>query len=140
MGEGPGIKAVLDTNVVVSAVRHGSVTRQVAEAWHQRRFHWLVSQEILDEYIRVLAYPKFRLDQHEILVVLNKAILPYTQVVRVRSQVRMAPDPSDNKFLACAVDGQADYLVSGDHRLLAVKRYRHVRVVGVAEFLHVLAS
>ena len=140
MGEGPGIKAVLDTNVVVSAVRHGSVTRQVAEAWYQRRFHWLVSQEILDEYIRVLAYPKFRLDQHEILVVLNKAILPYTQVVRVRSQVRVAPDPSDNKFLACAVDGQADYLVSGDHRLLAVERYRRVQVVGVAEFLHVLAS
>ena len=137
MGQKP--KAVLDTNVVVSAVRRGSVTRRVAEAWHQGRFRWLVSKEILDEYIRVFAYPKFQLDHDEITALLNHAILPYVDVIHVHSVIHHVADPDDDKFLACAVDGHADYIVSGDQDLLRLQRYQGIAVVSVNEFLRIIS-
>ncbi len=47
-------------------------------------------------------------------------------------------DPKDDKFIACAVDGNADYIVSGDADLLVLAEYRGVRIVQPAEFVEIL--
>ena len=47
-------------------------------------------------------------------------------------------DPSDNKFIECAIAANADYLVSGDEHLLEIGRYQDTRIVSVREFLQIL--
>ncbi len=44
-------------------------------------------------------------------------------------------DPSDNAFLECAVDGRADYIVSGDRHLLGLGTYRGIQIISPREFL-----
>ena len=47
----------------------------------------------------------------------------------------MAADPADDKFLACALDGRADLLVSGDDHLLRLKAFHHIPIVSARQFL-----
>jgi hypothetical protein len=44
-------------------------------------------------------------------------------------------DPKDDKFLACAVEGKAHYLVSSDRDLLEMRRYCDVAIVNPGQFL-----
>jgi predicted nucleic acid-binding protein len=44
-------------------------------------------------------------------------------------------DPTDNMFLACALDGQADYVVSGDHHLLSLGSLQGIGIVSPRDFL-----
>jgi uncharacterized protein len=50
----------------------------------------------------------------------------------------VAADPDDNKYLAAAVEGLADLVVSGDDHLLALKAYEGIRIVSAREFLTLL--
>ena len=113
----------------------------LAEAWRTHRCLPLLSQEIFDEYLRVLTYPKFQLSSSEITRVLEHDFLPHAEFVRVTSRVEViAADPSDNKFLACALDGRADVLASGDHHLLALKRFHATEILTARQLLDRLAS
>ncbi len=130
------IRAVLDTNVVVSALIYKATAFPVATAWKQHRFQLLVSPPLLEEYIRVLHYPKFRLTQREIAHLLYQELVPFLTPVKATPAPRVIhADPSDNHVLACAVAGKAGVIVSGDHHLLKVGRYRRVPIVTLADFL-----
>ncbi len=60
----------------------------------------------------------------------------YTSRVRVISKIDIIKkDPTDNIFLACAKDGKADYIVSGDHHLLDLKIFLQTLIVSPKEFL-----
>lgn len=114
---------VLDTNVALSALvfREGRVALLRA-AWQSRRFHPLVMKATAEEFVRVLAYPKFRLSQEERNDLLAD-YLPYCKVVSPPARLPRAPkcpDPDDVPFLQLAVAGKADYLVTGDKALLGL--------------------
>ena len=133
------IRVVLDTNILVSTALPRSRLQPVVAAWQQRRCRVLISPEIFDEYLRVLTYPKFRLSSDEIRRIVEREILPYTELVHVTSQFRVVTDdPSDDKFLACAVDGHAGWLVTGDRHLLVLRTFRGVRIGPPAAFLQAL--
>jgi len=51
---------------------------------------------------------------------------------------RITEDPSDNEFLGCAIEGEADYILSGDEHLLALKNYRGIQIVNADSFLKIL--
>jgi hypothetical protein len=48
---------------------------------------------------------------------------------------RLTADPTDNKFLACALEGQADYIVSRDPHLLNLKHFHGIQIVEVPTFV-----
>lgn len=111
------LRVVLDTNVVLSAlIFNKGVTAQLRSAWQRGDFVPLVSTVTVQELMRVLAYPKFRLDlasQQELLA----DYLPYAHVVRVPETVPGLPDcrdPHDLPFLMLAATGKVDVLVTGD--------------------------
>ncbi|HEY7556292.1 MAG TPA: putative toxin-antitoxin system toxin component, PIN family [Candidatus Binatia bacterium] len=54
--------------------------------------------------------------------------------------VNVARDPQDNKFLACASEGNADYLVSGDDDLLQIEVFERTQIVRPSVFLETLQS
>ena len=85
--------------------------------------------------IRVLAYPKFGLTPPEILPI-ARDIRRFAQLVNVTSSVdAIADDPTDNRFLECALDGNAQYIISGDHHLLSLGSFHGVEILRPRDFL-----
>lgn len=117
------VRVVLDTNVVLSAlVFGGGAAGRVRRAWQQGALLPLASNATVQELVRVLAYPKFRLtqqDQDELLA----DYLPYAQTVRIPQPPPTVPacrDVLDEPFMHLAVAGRAQVLVSGDRDFLAI--------------------
>ena len=117
------VRVVLDTNVVLSAlVFRGGTAGQVRQAWQQGVVLPLASTATVQELVRVLAYPKFRLspaEQDELLA----DYLPYAEIVRIPQQPPTVPDCRDAldlPFMHLAVAGKAKVLVTGARDLLAI--------------------
>ena len=108
------IRVVLDTNVVVSAhIRPAGIPARILLLAFAKEFELCVSSEIVAEYDEVLRRPKFKIDSHVVdeflqtLSITAVAISPATQI-------RAAADPDGDKFLVCALEAEADYLVTGN--------------------------
>ncbi len=140
------IRAVLDTNVVVSAVLSPQgIPAQILLAGIEKAFTFLFSPPIFTEIRRVLNYPKIarqlssrqvsNAELEELFTNLASfaVVTPGELVVDV-----VAADPDDNMFLACALEGRADFLVSGDAHLLELKSHQGVVIVTPQEFLAIL--
>ena len=140
------LRVVLDTNQFVSSVlvRHG-LPAQVLEAWRQRQFILIISPAIIAEIRSTLGYPRIKRkypvtdDDVESLV----ALLAHDAVV-VPGAVNLSgvipDDPDDEKVLACALEGQADLIVSGDRHLRALGEYQGIPIISARELLERLAS
>ncbi len=117
------LRVVLDTNVVLSAlVFGGAAAGRVRQAWQQGALLPLASTATVQELVRVLAYPEFRLsgeEQKELLA----DYLPHTETVRIPQPPPHVPacrDVLDEPFMQLAAAGKAQVLVSGDRDLLAI--------------------
>jgi len=138
------IRAVLDTNQYVSmAIKAGGTADRLLAAWREERFVLLLSPPILDEIVRVLRSPRLRrlirLTAPELNGLMESLLLD-AELTPGRLAVDVVTrDPSDNMFLACAVEGRADYVVSGDDDLLTLGSYQGIPIVTAAEFLRILA-
>ena len=130
------IRVVLDTNTVISALLFPGTASRLVPLWQSRRITVLVSREILKEYLRVLAYPKFQLSDQEIRQLVEEELLPFVETIRVRRRLAVVRrDPDDDKFLECAVTGRAGYLVTGDRDLRELDSFRGIIILTVGEFL-----
>lgn len=130
------MRVVLDTNAVVSALLFSGGSSKLVSLWQNGLITPLLSRAILDEYLPVLSYPKFELSEMEIKELIQEELLPFTELVRPKRRLRVVRrDPSDNRFLECAVAGKASVIISGDKNLLSLGRYRKVRIQSPAQFL-----
>lgn len=127
-------KVVFDTNVSIASFFWDGYPRKIYELAKSHEIKLFYSREILEELIRVLAYKKFGLTTDEILPIANDFITT-AQLVDVVSEIKViTQDPSDNIFLECAKDSHADYIISGDHHLLDLKKYGNIRIVSPKDF------
>jgi putative PIN family toxin of toxin-antitoxin system len=130
------IRAVLDTNVVISALLFSGPASRLVSAWQSSLVRPVVSAFILGEYIRVLAYPKFKLASAEIHALTEEEFLPFAETVKVTpSAVPALRDADDAKFITCARTAGVRWLVSGDDHLLSLRRVPSVEIVSIATFL-----
>ena len=130
------VKVVVDTNVLVSALLFGGKPGKLIPLWQRGKIRPLASKEIIDEYLRVITYPKFKLAEEEINFLLYQEILPYFEVIDVESGPRIIiKDSEDDKFIRCALAGKAKCIVSGDRHLLAIKTYRKIKILTPSDFL-----
>jgi len=132
-------RVVLDTSVLISALLFkGELSRLVVQ-WQMGVFIPVISKETFEELEAVLGYPKFRLSNEEKRLILREEILPFFEVMEVREKVRgICRDLADDKFVSCAVSAGADFIVTGDKDLMAVKRYRSVKIVSASDFLKMM--
>ena len=140
----PAPKAVLDANVWVSALLWGGKPAEIIKASEQGKVRLFASEEIIREISQVLNYPKLRKVyeseemNHEELI---EAVLKVVRFVQVSRRVKVVLEhPADDKFIECALEAKADYVVSGDKHLLKVGNYEKIQVVSVREFLGVLEA
>lgn len=139
------VRAVLDANVFVSAAIHpdGPPGRIIERFLRTDVFTLVLSDAIVDEVMRALAYPKVRryvrrgLDAAlwmEDLVLLADVVLDTVQVTG------LSKDADDDKYLAAAIAGRASLVVTGDPHLLTVGEYEGVRIVTPRAFLDLLSA
>ncbi len=138
------LKALPDTNQLVSSLLSArGLQRQLIDAWRNRAFVLLLAPGQIEEVGEVLSRPKivnkYRIvpsDRHAFLELLSAEalLLPHGQAPGV------CRDPDDDYLLGCAAAGGADYLVTGDDDLLAVRQFRDVAIVDARAFLAVLSA
>jgi putative PIN family toxin of toxin-antitoxin system len=137
------IKAVLDTNVLVSGlVSQKGPPRQILDAWLEGRYTLVLSLYLVDELAHVLTYPRIAervcLTQKELEAILA-ALLSQAELTPDKLQLPgVMRDPKDDPVLACAVEGQVDYIVSGDQDLLVLGEYESVQVITPRQFVELL--
>jgi putative PIN family toxin of toxin-antitoxin system len=136
MGKVKVKRVVIDTNVVISALLFGGEPGELIPLWKSGRIKPLASKEMVDEYLRVLTYPKFGLTPEEINFLLYQEIVPYFEIVKAKpGRVIVRDDPSDDKFIRCAEAGRAKTIISGDQHLLRLKSFGAISILTPVQFL-----
>ncbi len=140
------LRVVLDTNVFVSSllVKEG-IPARILDAWRKREYLLIISPTLIAEIKATLAYPRIRRkyaitdeDIDQLITLLeHDALLVPGDVESVAGSI--PDDPADEAVLACALDGQADLIVSGDHHLLDLGDWRGIPILTSREFFDRLA-
>jgi len=134
------LKVLIDTNIFVSAIINSKgIPAQVIRYCLDGKFTLVSSRPILDELKRVLNLPrikrKYRLTDEKIKALI-KSLLKVADLTGGKYDIHVIEeDPSDNKFLECALEGKAGYIVSGDKHLLKLKVFRGIGIVTPGKFL-----
>lgn len=138
------IRAVLDTNIVISGIFWRGNPRDVLRAGVEGDFTLLLSPDLASELQDVVAREKFAKlraalgKTSEEIVADLQATAEMTTPAEVPSDA--VRDPDDVAVLACAIGGNANYVVTGDDDLLTLKAYEKVEIVTPAEFLAILSD
>jgi putative PIN family toxin of toxin-antitoxin system len=136
-------RIVLDTNIFVSAlISPTGFPFRILQASRQEKLVHLVSDPIVEEYLRVLDYPHIRKIKG-ITDTLVAEVVSYlvhrTERVELVSALDLSPDPDDNVFLDTAVDGKTLMLVTGDKTdLLALRFVQGIPIISAKEAVRIL--
>ena len=134
------MKVVIDTNVLVSAfLSPRGVPARIFKRLEQEAFELLLSEQILHEYAVALRYERVKkvhkLTDEQIVRLLEDLRTSATIIKPTRSLTVVAADPDDNKLFECALAGGAQFIVSGDAKVQAVKHYQGIEVLSPTLFL-----
>ena len=137
----PRPRLVFDTNVIVSAdlFEDSGPGRALSLALDLGTL--LLSLALIEELQAVLSRPRFdhyatRGEREEFL----RDLIREAEIIEVTQRIRACRDPNDDKILELAVNGQADYIVTGDDDLLVMNPFRSIAIVTPSEFLTVAAA
>ena len=134
------LRAVIDTNVFVSGTfGKDSLSAKLQDLWVNQEFELATSIEILKEVSRVLQYPRIK----ERFKPKDETIRRFFRLVFRKAVItkdlyttdRITDDPSDNKFLACALEAKADFIVSRDPHIRNLKQFHGVKIIDVKTFM-----
>lgn len=128
-------RVVLDTNVTIAAFFWKGHPRAIYDLIRDRKAIMLLSSDMEKEFIRILGYSKFGLSSKEIPPFIRN-LRGYAEFVETTSSISVIKaDPTDNIFLECAIDGKADYIISGDKHLLDLGMYKGIQIIKSKDFL-----
>ena len=136
----PTHKAVIDTNIMVSvAFAKEGLAKELRDMIADGDFMLVASKEILKELYEVLHYPHIvkrfaptKDDINEFIALIMEQALITKGLYNVD---RIKVDPTDNMFLACALEANADYIVSRDPHLRNIKHYHGIQIVDAKTFI-----
>lgn len=133
------MRIVIDTNCLLASIPPKSSYYWLYQAFKEEQFEWLISNEILTEYIEKLndVYSE------------NTAIVVYS-ILSVAPNVDFTEpffkwqlvelDPDDNKFVDLTIAGNADYLVTNDKHFNPLKSldFPKLNIVSMDEFKKII--
>jgi putative PIN family toxin of toxin-antitoxin system len=134
------LRVVLDTNLLVSyLLTQGKTMTRIIDYWEKGDIIAVVSPAIIEELAEVVQ--RARLKQHMTVdpqVIIN---LILSDAIQTRGDLGFpgaSRDPKDDKFLTCAVEGAAIYIVTGDEDLLSLKEFQGVWIVRPFDFVNII--
>lgn len=127
-------RIVIDTNIYISAIFWGGKPRDIVDLGRDNKIQIFSSDEIEKEMSRILK-EKFKLDyKDEERILLDFST--FTNPIRISKHIHVVEDdPDDNKFIECAVECNANYIISGDRHLLNMKEYKGIEIISASDFL-----
>lgn len=139
------MRVVLDANVLISATLiPDGIPAKVLDAWRDQRYELLLSPPILEEVADVIRRPRIRKrhgwSDEEIEAYLEGLKLSGIITPGELEVNEIEDDPDDDIYLACAVEGAADYIVSGDGHLQDLITYQEIPIVTPRQFWEILSG
>lgn len=133
------IKVVIDTNVYISGTFWSGKPKKIINMAKRREISVVTSKELLEELKDVLTREDkdFKLSEEEADKIIGN-IRSYAELVKPTQRVTVCRDIKDNMVIECAIEGGADYIVSGDPDLKVLKEYQKIQIVNPTEFLEML--
>jgi len=128
------VKAVFDTNVLIAAFLTEGLCSGLLLRARKHAFNLVLCDDIIGEFQGILT-KKFKLsssDLSEITTIVTEAASEMLH--KTDSLGRICRDPDDDMVIACAVDANADYIVTGDEDLLILKRYKDIVIINPRNF------
>lgn len=136
------MKAVVDTNVVVSAsISPKGPPAEIIRAWRAQLFTWVTSPELLAEIEKVLLSSRLQRYQawsEDEIQQFMRSLRAATILVEPSERLEVVHDPADNRLLEAAVEAQADVIVTGDSDLLDIGSYKGIDMVPPSRFVWLL--
>jgi len=133
------LKVVIDTNIYISAIFWNGKPREVIDLGRDGKTIIFTSLDI-DNEISDKLKTKFNLSEEEV----NQILLDFssfTVPVEINQEIfAVQDDPDDNKFIECALQCKADYIISGDTHLLNLTKFEGIKILRASEFLKVIAK
>ncbi len=138
------MRLVLDTNVVIAALLWSGPPNQLIELAAEGTVELASSDTLLAELADVLHRTKFTRKLTEQHTGVPEVVQRYRELAELVTVFGVpsvvAADPDDDHVLACALAARADLIVSGDHRLLELKRYQGIPILSASEALQRIKS
>ena len=127
------MRIVIDTNVLISGVFFGGFPRRVLSAVVRRQITACATAEIINEYEEIVQEMIDR-RQGRLNSTILTPLIRVMEIVEPTESVNVCRDPEDDKFLECARDSGALYIVSGDKDLLVLSEYEEIQIVTAKAF------
>ncbi|MDQ0641044.1 putative PIN family toxin of toxin-antitoxin system [Pedobacter sp. W3I1] len=127
-------RIILDTNLWISFLISKDFSK-LDEIIFSKKSILIFSQELLEEFLEVVKRPKFRryfaqTDIEELLETIDE----YGEFIVVKSKIEICRDAKDNFLLSLAVDGKADFLLTGDQDLLMIEKIGKTNIKTISSF------
>ena len=131
------LKAVVDTNVLISGLLGSRTNRKIIEAFRNEQFLLVTSPLLIEEFLRVSSGPRLAVyfsskERQAIAWFLQTQ----THLAIPKQRFQACRDPKDNLLLEVAIAAKASILVTGDQDLLVLHPFRRISILAPAQFLH----
>ena len=126
------MRILIDTNILISGLFFNGLPKKLLSELGEE-FKICVNEKIVSEYEKnidkKISNPRYNLDEK-----LREKFFGSLQNFEIKSDLKICRDPDDDKFINCAIDAKAIYIVSGDNDLLTIKNFAEIEIVTAREF------
>jgi putative PIN family toxin of toxin-antitoxin system len=132
------MRVVIDTNILISATLWSGESDRIIKKAENSEIELCLSEEILEEYAEVLKYPeileKIRDNELEVKMTLAK-IKSISIIFNPKLKINDCKDKKDNKILECALESNADFIITYDNHLLEINEFHGTKILNPSAFL-----
>ena len=129
------IKVVLDSNIYISGILFNGNPRIILDLAIKGRIQVYISPEILSELKDVLSKKKFNFSPNIIQSIISEIESITTLIVPLKRYNIVTRDSDDNIIVDCAMESNAEYIITGDNDLLSINEFRNIRIIKPVDFL-----
>ena len=127
------MRILIDTNILISGLFFNGLPKKLLSEIDFEKFQVCVNEKIIAEYTDKIdnkfSKAKYKLDEN-----LREKFFRSLQKFESVSDLKICRDPDDDKFINCAIDAKAIYIVSGDNDLLTITNFAGIEIVTAREF------
>ena len=127
------MRILIDTNILISGLYFHGLPKKLLREIDLEKFNICVNEEIISEYTDKIDN-KFSKSKYILDKDLREKIFSNFKNFNKVSDLKICRDPDDDKFINCAIDAKAIYIVSGDNDLLTIKNFAGIEIVTAREF------
>ena len=130
-------RVILDTNLWISFLITKDYTK-LDFILFSKKATLLFSEELMDEFLEVIKRPRLKkyfdnADVQKLISIINE----YAELISVKNKVNICRDEKDNFLLSLAIEGQANFLITGDKDLLIIRKVETTKIISISDYINI---